>query len=70
MFQVANYGIGGQYSKHWDAAGEGGPILNNGFENDGDRIQTFMAYLSDVEVGGATAFPMLGRPSKKQLRLS
>ena len=62
MFQVANYGIGGQYSKHWDAVGEGGPNIHKGFENDGDRIQTFMAYLSDVEAGGATAFPMLGKP--------
>ena len=59
MFQVANYGIGGQYTKHWDAAGEGGPI-HEGFDEEGDRIQTFMAYLSDVEAGGATAFPMLG----------
>ena len=59
MFQVANYGIGGQYTKHWDAAGEGGPI-HDGFDEEGDRIQTFMAYLSDVEAGGATAFPMLG----------
>ena len=59
MFQVANYGIGGQYTKHWDAAGEG--VHNpDGHEKDGDRIQTFMVYLSDVEAGGATAFPMLG----------
>ena len=39
MFQVANYGIGGQYTKHWDAAGEGGPI-HEGFDEEGDRIQS------------------------------
>ena len=59
MYQVANYGIGGQYSKHYDSVGEGGPV-SEGFEDSGPRIQTVMAYLSDVEAGGATAFPLLG----------
>ena len=57
-YQVANYGIGGQYSRHYDAVGEG--YLEPGFENEGTRVQTFMAYLSNVEAGGATAFPLLG----------
>ena len=57
-YQVANYGIGGQYTKHYDAVGAGvgaAPLLKQG-----DRVQTFMGYLSDVEAGGATAFPLLG----------
>ena len=60
QYQIANYGIGGQYSKHYDTVGEGSPFMDEGFELEGSRIQTFMAYLSDVEVGGATAFPLLG----------
>lgn len=58
-FQVANYGIGGQYGKHWDAIGEPHEQAPH-FKHMGDRVQTVMVYLSDVEAGGATAFPMLG----------
>ncbi len=58
-YQVANYGIGGVYNHHTDAGGEGYAILP-GPQDHGDRIQTFMVYLSDVEAGGATAFTNLG----------
>jgi hypothetical protein len=36
MFQVANYGIGGQYTKHWDAAGYGNTgcgVFKEGIQN-------------------------------------
>ena len=65
-YQVANYGIGGQYKPHLDPSGyfqspetlirESLPF----FRATGDRLATFMAYLEDVEVGGGTAFPVLG----------
>nr|XP_055059342.1 prolyl 4-hydroxylase subunit alpha-1-like [Misgurnus anguillicaudatus] len=53
---VQNYGIGGRYEPHHD-------FLNE--EN--DRIATFLIYMSDVEIGGATVFPEAGvavRPKK------
>ena len=55
-YQIANYGLGGQYSQHLDA----GKNKDKMTEMYGPRIQTFMAYLSDVEGGGATVFPNMG----------
>ncbi|XP_056116091.1 prolyl 4-hydroxylase subunit alpha-1-like [Rhinichthys klamathensis goyatoka] len=46
---VQNYGIGGRYEPHVDA-----------LEIENDRIATFLIYLSDVEMGGATVFPKVG----------
>ncbi|KAK4307443.1 hypothetical protein Pmani_020792, partial [Petrolisthes manimaculis] len=66
LMQVANYGIGGHYNPHHDY------LLVDKTEDElqhnihprelvmGDRIATFMFYLSDVTRGGATAFPRLG----------
>ncbi|KAK7163557.1 hypothetical protein R3I93_007569 [Phoxinus phoxinus] len=46
---VQNYGIGGRYEPHVDA-----------LEIENDRIATFLIYMSDVEIGGATVFPKVG----------
>uniref|UniRef100_A0A8C1S1Z1 procollagen-proline 4-dioxygenase n=1 Tax=Cyprinus carpio TaxID=7962 RepID=A0A8C1S1Z1_CYPCA len=46
---VQNYGIGGRYEPHYDAL----KIWN-------DRIATFLFYMSDVEIGGATVFTEVG----------
>ena len=68
-YQVVNYGIGGQYSIHPDLLGyhtyPGEDSLikekhNLWYSLVGDRQSTFMAYLSTVEVGGGTVFPLLG----------
>ncbi|XP_023444948.2 prolyl 4-hydroxylase subunit alpha-2 isoform X1 [Dasypus novemcinctus] len=56
--QVAGYGIGGFYAPHVD--------FFLGLEYDlelvkeGNRVATFLNYMSDVEAGGATVFPELG----------
>lgn len=61
IVQVANYGLGGQYSTHldphgyWD--GNKGAHLHSQI---GDRLATIMVYLADVKAGGATAFPNTG----------
>ncbi|XP_066971753.1 LOW QUALITY PROTEIN: prolyl 4-hydroxylase subunit alpha-1-like [Macrobrachium rosenbergii] len=65
--QVLSYGIGGHYTYHTD------PLwkydLPENWENhrgkfrdfeSGDRLATWMFYLSDVEAGGRTAFPKAG----------
>ncbi|XP_058270169.1 prolyl 4-hydroxylase subunit alpha-3 [Hemibagrus wyckioides] len=52
--QVVNYGIGGHYEPHFDhATSESSPLYRL---NSGNRIATFMIYLSSVEAGGFTAF--------------
>jgi prolyl 4-hydroxylase len=60
MWQVGQYGIGGYYAPHYDyhadrfsMTSEAGGVL-------GDRIATWMVYLSDVTAGGFTVFPKLG----------
>ncbi|XP_064096394.1 prolyl 4-hydroxylase subunit alpha-1-like [Macrobrachium nipponense] len=67
QLQVLSYGIGGHYTYHTD------PLwkydLPENWENhrekfsdfeSGDRLATWMFYLSDVEAGGRTAFPKAG----------
>ncbi|GAB6027770.1 hypothetical protein CHUAL_002006 [Chamberlinius hualienensis] len=54
--QVVNYGIGGHYEPHYDFARR---EETNAFKSlgTGNRIATFLAYMSDVPAGGATVFP-------------
>ncbi|CAH1268220.1 P4HA1 [Branchiostoma lanceolatum] len=55
LLQVLNYGLGGQYEPHHDFMDAEekmwGTILGN-------RMATFLLYLSDVTAGGATVFPV------------
>uniref|UniRef100_A0A8C2A943 Zgc:152670 n=1 Tax=Cyprinus carpio TaxID=7962 RepID=A0A8C2A943_CYPCA len=51
---VQNYGIGGRFEPHYDA-------LETGVN---DRIATFLIYMSDVGMGGATIFPDIGVATK------
>uniref|UniRef100_A0A1A9WN35 procollagen-proline 4-dioxygenase n=1 Tax=Glossina brevipalpis TaxID=37001 RepID=A0A1A9WN35_9MUSC len=53
QLQVANYGLGGHYEPHFDFFKHQLP------EEVGNRISTAIFYLSDIEQGGATAFPFL-----------
>ena len=65
VVQVANYGIGGVYNAHpdpfsWAAKADLAPEKRADLVGRGDRVATIMAYLTDVELGGATVFPNLG----------
>uniref|UniRef100_A0A8C7ZKD3 procollagen-proline 4-dioxygenase n=1 Tax=Oryzias sinensis TaxID=183150 RepID=A0A8C7ZKD3_9TELE len=57
LLQVANYGVGGQYEPHFDFSRR--PFDSN-LKVDGNRLATFLNYMSDVEAGGATVFPDFG----------
>ncbi|XP_035482583.1 prolyl 4-hydroxylase subunit alpha-2 isoform X2 [Scophthalmus maximus] len=74
LLQVANYGVGGQYEPHYDFSRR--PFDTNLQKDEpdafkrlgtGNRVATFLNYMSDVEAGGATVFPDFGaaiRPRK------
>jgi len=66
-YQVANYGLGGRYTPHLDttsyACDAKKPVAEEMklyMQSKGDRIATVMVYLSNVEMGGGTVFPLLG----------
>ncbi|XP_063714423.1 prolyl 4-hydroxylase subunit alpha-2-like isoform X2 [Symsagittifera roscoffensis] len=54
-WQAASYGIGGHYNLHHDYL----PEYADQLAHLGQRYATFMVYLSDLPLGGATAFPHL-----------
>lgn len=56
--QLGVYGIGGHYEPHYDhARGDEIKSFHGGTRN---RIATLLLYLSNVEQGGATVFPIAG----------
>ncbi|XP_073476778.1 prolyl 4-hydroxylase subunit alpha-2 isoform X2 [Aquarana catesbeiana] len=57
LLQVANYGMGGQYEPHFDFSRR--PFDPN-LKSEGNRLATYLNYMSDVEAGGATVFPDFG----------
>ncbi|XP_032995952.1 prolyl 4-hydroxylase subunit alpha-2 isoform X1 [Lacerta agilis] len=59
LLQVANYGMGGQYEPHFDFSRKEEPDVFKHLGT-GNRVATFLSYMSDVEAGGATVFPDFG----------
>lgn len=61
--QVANYGVGGHYEPHFDFGRDDEP---DAFEElgTGNRIATWLLYMSDVQAGGATVFTDVGASIK------
>ncbi|NWY01877.1 P4HA2 hydroxylase, partial [Nothoprocta ornata] len=59
LLQVANYGMGGQYEPHFDFSRKDEPDAFKRLGT-GNRVATFLNYMSDVEAGGATVFPDFG----------
>ncbi|XP_029465036.1 prolyl 4-hydroxylase subunit alpha-1 isoform X2 [Rhinatrema bivittatum] len=57
--QIANYGIGGQYEPHFDFGRKDEPDAFKSLGT-GNRIATWLFYMSDVTAGGATVFPEVG----------
>ncbi|XP_076836066.1 prolyl 4-hydroxylase subunit alpha-2 isoform X3 [Brachyhypopomus gauderio] len=63
LLQVANYGVGGQYEPHYDFSRRDEPEAFKSLGT-GNRVATYLNYMSDVEAGGATVFPDFGAAIK------
>ncbi|KAJ8318338.1 hypothetical protein KUTeg_003429 [Tegillarca granosa] len=57
--QIANYGIGGHYEPHFDFARKEEPDAFKSLGS-GNRIATWLTYMTDVPAGGATVFTNIG----------
>ena len=62
-FQVLRYTHGQQYRAHHDMSGGDNQLPC------GPRIYTFFLYLSDVEEGGETEFPVVKKPSGETVKV-
>jgi prolyl 4-hydroxylase len=58
--QIQQYETTNEYRPHFDWFDPELPGPRKHMEHGGQRLATFVIYLSDVESGGATAFPELG----------
>jgi prolyl 4-hydroxylase len=58
QWQVLNYGIGGHYETHCDFATK--RELSTFEQQQGNRVATFICYISDIPAGGSTVFPEIG----------
>jgi prolyl 4-hydroxylase len=58
--QVLRYETGNEYRAHYDWFDPDLPGPRKHLEHGGQRVGTFVIYLSDVEQGGGTAFPSIG----------
>lgn len=58
--QIQHYGPGNQYRPHFDWFDPALPGAKRIIEEGGQRLATFVLYLSDVEEGGGTTFPVIG----------
>ena len=57
--QVLRYDLGGEYKAHYDYFDTKSAGGLKHLENGGQRVGTFLIYLSDVEGGGGTRFPSM-----------
>lgn len=58
--QVLRYEVGNEYRAHFDWFDPDMPGPRKHLERGGQRLGTFVIYLSEVQQGGGTAFPAIG----------